>query len=156
MRARLRPPLAFAGFSLGMAVARLAGDRLNERLGAGRLLRGGMALVALALVRRLLIGGRSRRWPGSRWWGSASPTLSPSCSAPPAGCRRGPSLAAVFTVGYTGFMVGPPVIGFLADLIGLPQTLGLLCISALSVAAFGGRAAHAGDVLDQQPLMARS
>ena len=39
----------FAGFSLGMAVARLAGDRLNERLGAGRLLRGGMALVALAL-----------------------------------------------------------------------------------------------------------
>ena len=27
----------------------------------------------------------------------------------------GPSLAATFTVGYTGFIVGPPVIGFLAD-----------------------------------------
>ena len=38
----------------------------------------------------------------------------------------GPSLAAAFTVGYTGFIVGPPVIGFLADQIGLPQTLSLL------------------------------
>ena len=27
---------AFTGFSLGMAVARLGGDLLNERLGAGR------------------------------------------------------------------------------------------------------------------------
>ena len=32
-----------------MAAARLGGDVLNERLGAGTLLRGGMAVVALAL-----------------------------------------------------------------------------------------------------------
>jgi hypothetical protein len=38
----------FTGFSLGMAVARLGGDVLNERLGAGPLLRGGMGLVAIA------------------------------------------------------------------------------------------------------------
>ena len=147
----------FAGFSLGMAVARLAGDRLNERLGAGRLLRGGMALVALALGAALLIGRPIPAVAGFALVGlgiaNAVPLLfSAAGRVPPAG----PSLAAVFTVGYTGFIVGPPVIGFLADLIGLPQTLGLLCISALSVAAFGGRAAHAGDVLDQQPLMARS
>ncbi len=48
--------MAFTGFSLGMAVARLGGDVLNERLGAGRLLRGGMALVAAALGGALLIG----------------------------------------------------------------------------------------------------
>ena len=52
----------------------------------------------------------------------------------------GPSLAAVFTVGYTGFIVGPPLIGALADTIGLPETLALLCLSALSVTALGGRA----------------
>jgi hypothetical protein len=52
----------------------------------------------------------------------------------------GPSLAAVFTVGYTGFIIGPPVIGALADAIGLATTLALLCVSALSVAALGGRA----------------
>ena len=37
----------FAGFSLGMAIARLGGDWINSHLGAGPLLRGGMALVAL-------------------------------------------------------------------------------------------------------------
>jgi hypothetical protein len=54
---------------------------------------------------------------------------------PPAG----PSLAAVFTVGYTAFIAGPPVIGFLADQIGLPETLALLVPAALAVAALGGR-----------------
>ena len=108
-------------------------------------------------MRRLLIGRPIPAVAGFALVGlgiaNAVPLLfSAAGRVPPAG----PSLAAVFTVGYTGFIVGPPVIGFLADLIGLPQTLGLLCISALSVAAFGGRAAHAGDVLDQQPLMARS
>lgn len=48
--------LAFTSFSLGMAVARLGGDVLNERLSAGRLMRGGMALMAIALGSALLIG----------------------------------------------------------------------------------------------------
>jgi hypothetical protein len=46
----------------------------------------------------------------------------------------------VFTVGYTGFILGPPLIGALADAIGLPQTLALLCLSSLSVVVLGGRA----------------
>ena len=52
----------------------------------------------------------------------------------------GPSLAAAFTLGYTGFIAGPPVIGILADHFGLPETLSLLLFAALTVAAFGGRA----------------
>jgi hypothetical protein len=40
--------------------------------------------------------------------------------------------------------VGPPVIGFLADHIGLPETLALLVVAALSVATLGGRAVHTG------------
>ena len=48
--------MAFTGFSLGMAITRLSGDFINERLGAGRLLRGGTALLAVALGAVLLIG----------------------------------------------------------------------------------------------------
>src|SRR6201995_5592809 len=47
---------AYTGFALGMAITRLGGDVLNARLGAARLLRGGMALVAIALAGVLLIG----------------------------------------------------------------------------------------------------
>jgi MFS family permease len=52
----------------------------------------------------------------------------------------GPSLAAAFTLGYTGFIVGPPVIGIVADQVGLPKTLSLLLLAAVAVAVLGGRA----------------
>jgi predicted MFS family arabinose efflux permease len=133
----------FTGFSLGMAIARLGGDALNERLGAGPLLRGGMALVAIALGGVLLIGDALPAVVGFALCGlgiaNSVPLLFSAAGRldPP-----GPSLAATFTLGYTGFIVGPPVIGFLADHIGLPETLALLVLAALAVAALGGRAAH--------------
>jgi predicted MFS family arabinose efflux permease len=134
--------MAFTGFSLGMAVARLGGDALNERLGPGRLLRGGMALVALALGALLLIGEAIPAMIGFALCGlgiaNAVPLLfSAAGRLEPAG----PSLAAAFTLGYTGFIVGPPVLGILADQVGLPKTLSLLLLAALAVAVLGGRAA---------------
>ncbi|MGI9493585.1 MAG: MFS transporter, partial [Geminicoccaceae bacterium] len=40
----------------------------------------------------------------------------------------GASIAAVATLGYGGFLIGPPVIGLLADHISLPAALGLVVI----------------------------
>jgi predicted MFS family arabinose efflux permease len=134
----------FAGFSLGMALARLAGDDLNRRWGAGRLLSGGMALVTVALGLVLVIGEPVVAVVGFALIGvgiaNAVPLLfSAAGRVPPSG----PSLAAVFTVGYTGFIVGPPLIGVLADAISLPAALGVLCAAGLAVTLLGGRAADA-------------
>ncbi len=133
--------MAFTGFSLGMAIARLGGDVLNARLGAGRLLRGGMTLVAIALGALLLVGEVAPAVVGFTLCGlgiaNGVPLLFSAAGRldPPS-----PSLAAAFTLGYTGFIVGPPVIGFLADQFGLPRTLSLLLFAALAVVALGGRA----------------
>jgi predicted MFS family arabinose efflux permease len=144
----------FAAFSLGMALARIAGDGLNRRWGAGRLLSGGMALVTAALAGVLLIGEPVIAVIGLAFIGvgiaNAVPLLfSAAGRVPPAG----PSLAAVFTVGYTGFIIGPPLIGVLADAISLPAALGVLCGAALAVTLLGGRAAAAeeGARLAAQP-----
>ena len=132
---------AFAGFSLGMAAARLGGDWLNERLGAGRLLRGGMAVVAVALGTVLVVGETVPAVIGFVLCGlgiaNGVPLLFSAAGRldPP-----GPSLAAAFTLGYTGFIVGPPVIGILADQVGLPKTLSLLVLASLAVIVLGGRA----------------
>ena len=136
-----RAALAFTGFSLGMAVARLGGDALNERLGAGKLLRSGMALMAVTLGCVLLIGEAVPAVVGFVLCGlgvaNAVPLLFSAAGRlePPS-----PSLAAAFTLGYTGFIVGPPIIGVAADQVGLPETLWLLVLAALTVAALGGRA----------------
>jgi predicted MFS family arabinose efflux permease len=133
----------FAGFSAGMALARFAGDGLNRRWGAGRLLCAGMGLVTVALAALLLIGEPAVAVIGFTLVGigvaNAVPLLfSAAGHVPPAG----PSLAAVFTVGYTGFIVGPPLIGLLADGTSLPLALGTLCLAAAAVTLLGGRAAH--------------
>jgi predicted MFS family arabinose efflux permease len=134
----------FAGFSLGMALARLAGDGVARRWGSGRLLSAGMGLVTVALGATLLIGEPAVAVVGFALIGigiaNAVPLLfSAAGRVPPSG----PSLAAVFTVGYTGFIVGPPLIGVLADAISLPAALGVLCASGLAVTLLGGRAADA-------------
>jgi predicted MFS family arabinose efflux permease len=137
---------AFTGFSLGMATARLGGDALNARLGAGTLLRGGMGLVALALGGALLIGQTAPAVVGFALCGlgiaNGLPLLFSAAGRlePP-----NPSLAAAFTLGYTGFIVGPPLIGLLSDTVGLPKTLALLVLAALAVAALGGRVSPAAE-----------
>ena len=133
--------LAFTGFSLGMAVARLGGDFVNAKIGAGRLLRAGTALVAIALGGVLVIGQTVPAVVGFVLCGlgiaNAVPLLFSAAGRidPP-----GPSLAAAFTLGYAGFIVGPPVIGVLSDQIGLPRTLALLVLSVGAVTVLGGRA----------------
>ena len=134
----------FAGFSLGMALARLGGDEAARRWGSGRLLSAGMALVTVALAAVLLIGEPIVAVIGFALIGigiaNAVPLLfSAAGRVPPSG----PSLAAVFTVGYTGFIVGPPLIGVLADAASLPAALATLCVFGLAVTLLGGRAAHA-------------
>ena len=47
--------------------------------------------------------------------------------------RPSVALAAVSTVGFTGFLIGPPVIGFIAHEIGLRYALGLVIILAMGV-----------------------
>ena len=138
------PGLAAAGFTafaLGMTVGRLSGDILNRRLGPGRLLQSGAALAA-ALLGVLLLAGQ----PYVAIVGFVLVGLGVANGLPllfSAGGRippSGPSLSAVFTVAYAGFLVGPPVIGFLSDRIGL--TGALACLAVLSaVVAFAVRRA---------------
>jgi hypothetical protein len=50
------------------------------------------------------------------------------------GMAAGVGLAAVSSTGYLGFLIGPPTIGGLAELTGLPTALGVLVALAAAVA----------------------
>ncbi len=138
---RAASAVGFAGFSLGMAVARLGGDGLVERYSRRSVLVGGAALAAVSLAILLAAGQAAVAVIACVLVGvggaNAVPLLfSAAGRVPPAG----PSLAAVFTIGYLGFILGPPVIGVLADALTLTAALALVCAALVLVAALGGRA----------------
>jgi hypothetical protein len=53
------------------------------------------------------------------------------------GLAPGTAIAAMATAGYTGFLVGPPLLGSLAELVTLRGALALLAISGVLVLMLG-------------------
>jgi MFS family permease len=128
--------LGYAAYSLAMAGGRFLGDRLLSALGPILLLRfsglsaaAGLALALLirtpevAIVGFILVGfGLSNLVP--IFFGSAGRHKS----------GAGPGIAAVTTIGWFGFLVGPPLIGTLASFFGLPAALSLVVVFGLIIA----------------------
>lgn len=115
--------LGYAAFSVAMMLGRFSGDWAVSRLGPCRPLRLSGALAATGMATALV----------SPYWlavlGFAAVGLGYANLVPilfSAGERRGGSagIAAVSTLGYAGFVVGPPCIGALSALSGsLPLAL---------------------------------
>ena len=130
--------LAFAAFSLTMTAGRLVGDRLTTAWGADRLVRRGGMLGAAGLGAALLIGEPWAAITGFACLGAGLsavvPTIFRAAGNTP-GIAPGVALAAVSTAGYTGFLAGPPCIGFLAQATSLPVALALLVVLGLVIAS---------------------
>jgi MFS family permease len=154
--------LGFAVFSLAMATVRLAGDRLTEQWGPAALTRRGGLVAAAGLTGALLIGVPWAALVGFACMGAGLAAVVPlvfraAGSVP--GFPAGAGIAAVTSVGYAGFLVGPPVIGGLAELAGLPWALGLVVALLGVLVLLAGRTqagvAAAPAVLDPAPEVFR-
>jgi MFS family permease len=124
----------YAGFSSDMAVGRLAGGRLVAALGERRLLVGGALLAAVGVLTAVTTTSLSVALGGFVLVGLGLANVFPLAIAR-AGALGGPSgVALATTVGYTGLLGGPPVIGFLAEHAGLPTALGTVALMAVLAA----------------------
>jgi fucose permease len=121
--------LGFAAFSLAMAIGRFCGDALVQRYGDAVVLAGGAGLAALTLAGALLLGSSTAALIGFAAVGLGLANAVPIVFGA-AGSSRGTSpelaLAAVSTAGYCGFLSGPPLIGLIAEHLGLGAGLGLV------------------------------
>nr|MDQ5811398.1 MFS transporter [Actinomycetota bacterium] len=125
----------YAAFSVAMAAGRLFGDRLAQRFGPVWLVRSGAAVAAAGLGLSLAIGDPVFALVGFASAGVGFSIIFPaalSAAGRTKGTTAGPAIAAVATAGYFGFLVGPPSIGFVAELTGLGGALYI--VVALSVA----------------------
>jgi MFS family permease len=115
-----------AAFSATMAIGRLFGDRITQRLGNVAHLRAGSLLAAAGIVFAGI--GLSALFP-----------LMVRAASDRAGAAPGPAIAAVSTAGYGGLVTGPPLVGFLAQAtslrVALAAVLGVLCLTAAGLAS---------------------
>ena len=133
--------LAFAAFSATMALGRLVGDRLVAALGPVRLVRASGTLAGVGLGIAVLVGSPGAAIAGFALLGAGLSVVVPvvfrSAAAAP-GSAPGPSLAAVSTLGYLGFLAGPPIVGALAELTSLPVALSVVVLCAVMTAVLAG------------------
>ncbi|MCZ2826568.1 MULTISPECIES: MFS transporter [unclassified Modestobacter] len=124
----------YAGFSSAMAAGRLAGGRLVLALGERQLLVGGSLLAAAGALTAVTTTSLPVALAGFVVVGLGLANVFPLAIAR-AGALGGPSgVALSTTVGYTGLLGGPPVIGFLAEHAGLPAALGTVALMAVLAA----------------------
>jgi predicted MFS family arabinose efflux permease len=132
----------YTAFALCMTVGRFAGDRLLLLLTHAQLLKlNGLFIlsgIALALVFPVKVAvilgfamvglGVSCVFPIVYMLAARNRSMSPSAS-----------LAAVSSVGFTGFLLGPPIIGFVAEETGLRLSLWIVAVLGLFIAVLAGR-----------------
>ena len=133
--------LGFTAFSVTMTLGRIFGDRLVTRFGSARLVRTGGLVAAVGFGGALVLSTPLAALVGFACLGAGMSSVIPivfrtAGQAP--GIASGVALSAVSSVGYLGFVAGPPAIGGIAELIGLPAALGVLVALAAAVAALAG------------------
>ncbi|QHL88947.1 MFS transporter [Nibribacter ruber] len=133
----------YTAFMSTMAGTRFIADWLTTKLGlrkvlifSGLLTAGGLTIAVLfpylatAILGFLLVGmGVSAVVPLVYGEAGRSKTMSPSTA-----------LAAVTTIGFAGFLVGPPLIGLVAGLSSLRLSFALIAVMGITVAVLSSRA----------------
>ncbi|MFN4170997.1 MAG: MFS transporter [Pseudorhodobacter sp.] len=141
--------LAFGAFSGAMAVMRFAGDGIRNRFGAVAVLRVSALIAAMGMLAASLA-------PGGAWAIAAfalaglgiANTVPVVISAAGnhgggSGASSGSAIALVTMMGYSGILVAPSLIGWVAEAVGFRWTFGALAGLLLVVVAQAGRVAAA-------------
>ena len=138
--------IAYATFSLAMGTGRLLADAVWVRWGPVRRLQRFSLVASAGFAAALLVGSAPVAVAGFAALGlglsAAAPMLFRSAAGEP-GVATAPALATVSTLGYTGFLAGPPIVGGVAQLTSLRLACGLFVVAGLLVLglAFAARPA---------------
>lgn len=146
----------YAVFSASMATFRFLGDLITTRLGPLRTVRTASLLAAFGLSCALVVPKAEWSLPGFAIAGAGFSVIIPLVfggGGRVKGIHPGPGIATVTGIGYIGFIVGPPAIGFASDLVTLRYSLGIVvgCCLLSAVLAGSMRTLEAGGAEEAFP-----
>lgn len=133
--------MGYAAFTAAMALARFAGDALRERYSERNLLRASAGLSAAAMAVVLLSGHPVVSIVGYAFVGAGLAPVVPilfNAATRVPGTSRAASIAAVSSIGYSGFMIGPPLIGGIAQAVSLTAAMWVVVLAS-ALLAIGAR-----------------
>jgi MFS family permease len=148
--------LGFTAFSVTMTLGRIFGDRLVDRFGPQGIVRAGGSVAAVGFGVMLAVAQPAAAIVGFACLGAGMSGVVPivfRAAGHVPGMTAGVGLAAVSSTGYLGFLVGPPTIGGIAELLGLPLALVVLVVLATTVALLAAttRIAGSGHAMAPEP-----
>jgi MFS family permease len=136
--------LPYIAYSFTMVVGRFYGDQLATRFGARRILKVGGLLGGAGLAGGLIVGGTTGVIVGWFLFGLALSTVIPllfSAAGSMANKRfqgtisPAEAVAKISGISYFGFVVGPPLMGFLADVLTLRWAMLVPAVLAVIISA---------------------
>ena len=131
---------AYAAFSGGMAAARFAGDAVRARFGAPQLVMASASLACAGMIGALLLPYSFTALTGFTLMGLGLANMMPVLFAAAArveGIHAAEGLAHVAGLAYFGLLLGPVIIGGVAQVTSLPIGLSVVAICS-AVIAFAG------------------
>ncbi len=129
--------VTYTCYTIAMTVSRTTGDRLVNRLGQRRFIRASELMVVVGFGTALLIGTPAAAFVGFALLGLGSGCIVPSVMGLAGNQPDVPSGQGVTVVSlghWPAMLVGPPLIGAVAGLVGLRVSLFVLVAAALAVA----------------------
>lgn len=127
--------LAFGTFGGAMTIGRLLGDRYIDKYGSRKILLSGSVLSFSGLVLAILFPSQLLTFVGFFVVGLGLSNIVPiaySLAGNTPEVKPAVGIAMATTIGYSGFFIGPPIIGYLADAfdlrVALCFTLVLFCV----------------------------
>jgi len=128
--------LGYAAFSLTMTAGRIIGDWLTEKLKPAGVIRLGGLLSTVGFVLVLLSPDPIFAISGFALAGfglsNTIPVLFSAAGNHP-DFNPGTAIAGVATIGYVGFLIGPPLIGSVAEISSLRVALGIIALAAATM-----------------------
>ncbi len=126
-----RATLAFAIFSAATVVGRLLGDRIVQEFGVKTVLMTGAFISAMGHIMVLFAPSSALVFIGFALVGLGAANLIPqlfSFSAKQSAMPTHMAIAAITMLGFLGVLVGPAMMGFVAEAFSLPMVFGLMAL----------------------------
>ena len=139
--------LTYAGFNLTMALGRFTGGVVIQHYGRVPVLRLAGALACVGVTALCLVNSTLIALLGALAWGLGLSVVFPAAMSAAGEVPKHSSraIARVATIGYGGFLVGAPLIGFLAHTMPLDRALLAVAVVVLLIAILASAARERGE-----------